>query len=309
MGDIIQPDCSTRCTCQAGYFDCESQLCLIDGAHCHGAGDPHYQSFDNRNFDFQGNCEYVFTQPCNSNEFIVTVSNTLINSFVSVTSMVRVIIPSRGLNISLSRGLGGIVAINGVLQQNNGDGILHNSSDVLVTRTGGHPYILLNIGFPVEIFWDGSHYVDVGVSKRWQGQLCGLCGNYNNDYRDDLMLRNGSQTTSESEFGTSWFYATTSEDCGTPDPSPSCTTDEAEARCSVLANSVFSVCNGVVDPTSYIYDCILDYCQCNEEDREDREDREDGEDCYCNSLATYAAACASSGVVIPSWRDDNLCCK
>ena len=59
----------------------------------------------------------------------------------------------------------------------------------------------------------------------------------------------------------------------------------------------------------YINDCILDYCQCNEEDREGREDREDGEDCYCNSLATYAAVCASSGVVIPSWRDDYLCCK
>ena len=297
VGDVIQPNCSTRCTCKGGYFDCKPQLCLIDGAHCHAAGDPHYRSFDNRYFDFQGDCEYVLTKPCNSSQFTVTVSNTAINSFVSVTSMVRVIIPSRGLEINLSRGAGGTVTINGVLQPNNGDRVLYHSSGVLVTRTGGHPYILLNIEFPVGIFWDGSHYVDVGVSSNWKDKLCGLCGNYNNDYEDDFILHNGSLTTSANEFGSSWLYARTTEICGVPEPPPPCSSSimaEAQARCDELANNVFNVCSSVLDPTSYINDCMLDYCLCSAADRED---------CYCNSLSTYAADCASSGVVISTWRN------
>ena len=297
VGDVIQPNCSTRCTCQAGYFDCESQSCLIDGAHCHAAGDPHYRSFDNRYFDFQGDCEYVLTQPCNSSEFTVTVSNTAINSFVSVTSMVRVFIPSRGLEISLTRGAGGTIIINNISQPDNGDRILHQSNGVTVSRTGGHPYILLNTGFPVGIFWDGSHYVDVGVSSDWQGKLCGLCGNYNNDRDDDFILRNGLLTNSANEFGSSWLFANTSETCGVLEPPPPCSGSlmaEAQARCNELANSVFNVCNSIVDPASYINDCMLDYCLCSAAERED---------CYCNSLATYAAACASSGIVISEWRN------
>ena len=297
VGDVIQPNCSTRCTCQAGYFDCKPQSCLIDGAHCHAAGDPHYRSFDNHYFDFQGDCEYVLTQPCNSSEFTITVSNTAINSFVSVTSMVRVFIPSKGLEISLSRGAGGTVTINDILQPNNGDRILHQSTGVTVSRTGGHPYILLNIGFPIGIFWDGSHYVDVGVSSDWQDKLCGLCGNYNNDRNDDFILRNGSLTNSANEFGSSWLYSKTSETCGVLEPPPPCSDSimaEAQARCDELANSVFNVCSSIVDPVSYINDCVLDYCLCSAADRED---------CYCNSLSTYATACATSGIVISEWRN------
>ena len=114
IGDVIQPNCSTRCVCQGGYFECTNQRCLFDGSNCYGFGDPHYQSFDNHTFDFQGDCEYVLSQPCNDSEFIVTASNTAINSYVSATSSVRVIITSDRLEILLSRGRGGTITINGV---------------------------------------------------------------------------------------------------------------------------------------------------------------------------------------------------
>ena len=296
-GDVIQPNCSTRCTCQERQFICKTQKCLIDGPHCYGWGDPHYRSFDYRSFDFQGDCEYILTQPCNNNNFIIAVLNTAINSHVSVTSRVRVIVPNKGLEIVLGRGGGGTITINGVMQANDGDRVVYRSSGIQVLRIGGHPYILLTIEQPLGVSWDGSHRVDVTVSKEWQGKLCGLCGNYNNDRNDDFMLPNGTITTSANEFGSSWLYAKSHPTCGelsSPSACPNNIMTTAQSKCNELSSSVFGVCNSVVNPTTYIKDCMLDYCQCSEEDKED---------CYCNSLSTYAADCASNGVVIPNWRN------
>jgi len=118
-----------------GYFDCKHQNCLIDGSTCYASGDPHYGSFDSKRFDFQGNCEYILTKPCDNDEFVVTVVNTLWGDrSVSVTSLVKVKIPNRGLEIILSRST---IEINGILQSNNGNRVVHRSSGIEVSMTDG----------------------------------------------------------------------------------------------------------------------------------------------------------------------------
>ena len=298
IGDVIQPNCSTTCTCQGGYFDCKPQLCVLDGPTCYGWGDPHYRSFDYRYFDFQGDCEYVLSQPCNdSSEFIIAGSNTAINNVVSVTSQVRIIIQKRGLEIILGRGY---TTINGKSQSND-NGYIHRSSGVEVSRIGSRVNVLLTTNYPIAISWDGSHRVDITPSSSWQNMLCGLCGNYNDDNSDDFMLPDGSVTSSINDFGSSWLYSNTSSTCGVPMAPPPCSGSimiAAGSRCGELSKGVFSVCNSIIDPTEFIKGCELDYCLCSEEDRED---------CYCNSLSTYAAACAAAGVIIPNWR--NFFCR
>ena len=164
IGDIIQPNCSTRCTCQGGYFDCKPQQCVLDGPTCYGWGDPHYRSFDYRYFDFQGDCEYVLSQPCNdSSEFIIAGSNTaIVNRHVSVTSQVRIIIQKRGLEIILGRGY---ITINGKSQSSSVYGVIHRSSGVEVSRSGRRAYVLLTISHPITISWDGSNRVDITPSR------------------------------------------------------------------------------------------------------------------------------------------------
>ena len=296
-GDQIQPNCSTRCTCQNGEFYCKSQLCLFEGNFCYASGDPHYYTFDRRYYDFQGVCEYVLTQPCNSNEFSVIVTNTAHNQYVSCTSAVRVLVPHENLDILLERG--GSITINDRLQPNNGDSVILQSNDTMITRVGGHPHVFLTRS-GIEVFFDGRYRVTVKVSSAWNGLLCGLCGNYNDDPSDDFQTANGTLITSPNDFGSEWSTSTGREGCGLLDTLPQCLNTvmaEAETKCALLQQGMFAFCNGIVDPVPFISDCVYDLCYCNEEDQEA---------CFCNSIANYAGACANSGIVIPKWR--NLFC-
>ena len=293
---MIQPSCGTRCTCLSNLFYCQSQECTLDGATCYDWGDPHYITFDSYEYDFQGDCEYVLTQPCNdSSEFIITGANKFIEGRnVSVTTEVKIILQRSGLEIIIDREY---IMINGKRQSLNGShAIIHRSNGVEVLLTWTGVYVFLNISYPMAIFWNGYNVAEITLSSRWQGLLCGLCGNYNNDTTDDLMLPDGSLTSSVNEFGSSWMYTSTTSTCGVPGPTENCSGDiriAAESRCSELTRGVFRACNSIVDPTRFIDGCKLDYCSCTDEERER---------CYCDSLATYVADCATAGVNIPNWR-------
>lgn len=59
-GRVFQPnakimkECNT-CTCTAGNWKCTDLTC---GSRCSAIGDPHYQTFDGKRYDFMGKCSY-----------------------------------------------------------------------------------------------------------------------------------------------------------------------------------------------------------------------------------------------------------
>ena len=285
-GEQIQPDCYTLCTCKKGMFQCKNQTCTIDGPTCIASGVIHYHTFDKRYYRFQGDCEYVLTQSCNMSEFAVIVTK----------NAVQVVVPSENLDILLGRGIGGTVTINGRLQANNGDEVILTSGGVEVVKVGGHPNILLT-QLGVRVSFDGQYRVEVTVSTSWRGRLCGLCGNYNDDPDDDFLTSNGYLEPSANVFGLSWLWNNgTHDDCAglaTPDPCPEDIMTEGELQCSVLREDLFSACNNVLNPNTFIESCIYDYCHNNDTVRETL---------YSSNLATYASACARNGVILTAWR-------
>ena len=300
-GDYITPNCSSRCVCHDRHFVCEPQLCITDGATCQAYGDPHYRTFDSRYFHFQGTCEYVLTQSCNTEQFSIIVTNTAHNQYVSCTDTVRVVVPNENLNILLERGGGGTVTINDIVQPNNGDEVILRSGEVEVVRVGGHPHVILSTS-GVRVSWDGLYRVAVTVSTSWRGRLCGLCGNYNDDPNDDFQTPDGSIVASPSAFGFSWALTNNTQgNCSGLAPVIHCSADvmdEAHRRCAVLREEQFNACNSIVDPTTFIESCLFDYCNCNADDREE---------CYCNNLAAYVGTCATNGLVLPNWS--SICGK
>ena len=301
-GDIFQPNCTARCICEGSDVNCRYQDCPLSGSTCTAYGDPHYTTYDSRQFDFQGTCEYILSQPCDGNDFIIIGINTPVrrNPLASESTSTRIIIPGK-VEILLQRKR---IFIDGMLQPNIGDGPVYSSDGVEVSRTGGQTFVMLSMRFPVGIFYDARRRIRITVSDRWQGMLCGLCGNHNDDPSDDFILPDGSMTTSENIFASSWEYIKNPPDCETPQLASSCPTDlvqTAQTRCGVLRTGAFAVCNSVVDPTALIESCVFDYCNCAEEDREE---------CYCDAISTYPTQCAANNVVIASsWRTPTLCRK
>lgn len=62
-------------TCDAGFWACEDQDC--DGV-CSAWGNSHYQTFDGRIYDIEGDCQYMLAKSKDSYkdqfEIVITVS-------------------------------------------------------------------------------------------------------------------------------------------------------------------------------------------------------------------------------------------
>jgi len=312
-GEIIRPSCSLICTCQNGGFDCVNVTCdEPNGAMCTAHGDPHYLTFDGHEYDFMGTCEYVLSRPCDRDDFIITGINKPVrkNPFASETDSVRIQIPNQGLEILLtkSKTKNGQIFIDNVLRSNVGDGVVYDTNGVQVFRKGGKPYVQLSLegSFAVGVHWDGRRKVKITVSRQWQGTLCGLCGNYNGDKSDEYITPTNMLVNSVNEFGESWEYGKTTQDCKVPPPPPPCPADlhiEARERCSrefTGHNSIFRSCNKFMNPKHIVQACIYDYCNSSEEDREEY---------FCGSIHRYAEQCSSKGIPIPSALVDAICRK
>lgn len=84
------------------------------------------------------------------------------------------------------------------------------------------------------------------VALSWQGEVCGLCGNYDGNTNNDFTLRNQGVVNNALDFGNSW-----KESSSCPDASQiknPCTLNPyrqawAQKQCSIIMNEVFAACH------------------------------------------------------------------
>lgn len=59
----------------------------------------------------------------------------------------------------------------------------------------------------LKVLWDGHSYVEVTLTRKHQGKVCGLCGNYNHLKDDDTVPQFGSEPAEEiNDFAQSWRW-------------------------------------------------------------------------------------------------------
>lgn len=84
-------------------------FCLGPG-HCTIWGDPHYVTFDNVKYDFQGDCDYTIIRECENNTFHLIADNEKMNPSSTVSLMRQLRLEYEGMTYALT--VGGLVTVD-----------------------------------------------------------------------------------------------------------------------------------------------------------------------------------------------------
>ncbi|XP_061431558.1 IgGFc-binding protein-like isoform X4 [Lethenteron reissneri] len=267
--------------------------------HCSICGDPHYWTFDGVAHDFMGTCTYTASIPCNQSStlphFNVETTNEHRGGSTAVSYVKEVHVEVYGHRITLGQGRRVLV-----------DGLRVTPpffiSGVYIHLSGS--YVVLETDFNLVVRFDGNHHVEIVVPGEYTGELCGICGNFNEDGSDDNLKPDGSAAASSSELGNSWRVFNSSDDDCQDDTGeiPPCDENdknfyESDTFCGIITDpeGAFKECHAVLPPQVFFDNCVFDLCAT---------DGDHGS--LCQALQAYADQCAQAGVIV-TWRNNTFC--
>ncbi|NXB60078.1 OTOG protein, partial [Struthidea cinerea] len=282
-GDKVISSCHT-CVCRHGSFQCTFQPCP---SMCTAYGDRHYRTFDGLTFDFVGTCKVYLVKGTSSTSLSVIIEN--IDCFSTG------IICRKNIFINVGKSFL-------VFDDETGNPSLSSYIDGLQKMQLWKAGFFTVVHFPDEhitILWDQRTTVHVQMGHQWQGELTGLCGNFDLKTVNELRTPDNFELTNSQEFGNSW---TAVECVGSSDIRNPCSLNPlrepfAKKECGILLSEAFEACHPVIDVTWFYSNCLTDTCGCNQ-----------GGDCecFCTSVSAYAHQCCQHGVAV-DWRSPRVC--
>ncbi|XP_075184095.1 IgGFc-binding protein-like [Anomaloglossus baeobatrachus] len=314
----VDEQCNEQCQCTAnGVVECHAVECgpneeckVVNGEiACHSkktgtclmAGNRHFITFDGLTYNLQGSCSYTLVEVCSENlelgNFsIVAESGSFGTDNVVGTLLLRVNV--YGFEIVMYRETQWIVLVN---EEIHILPLVLDHGKVEIHQEGSS--IVLQTDFEMVVRYDTINSVYITVPSVYESAVCGMCGNFNNNDNDDLLLPSGQLSENVEEFGAAWSANKDVKDCSCKENCKGC--DEMRAAifrqdesCGLLVSEdgPFSDCHELISVTNYFTQCLLDMCAS------------DGQkDILCQSLQAYASACQAAGAKIQSWRSSNFC--
>eukprot|EP00064_Thunnus_orientalis_P021730 superscaffoldBa00006799_g21898 len=285
-GQTITVDCNT-CTCKSRKWECTDHQC---DRTCTIYGEGHYITFDEKKFSFTGDCGYVFTQDyCGddkSGTFRVLTERIPCGTTESICSTaIKLYLGNNEIALSEENVR--------VIKQTNGIDIPYKVHTVGI-------YLVIEASNGLVLIWNKKTTIMIKLSSAFKGKVCGLCGNYDGNIKNDFTTRNKEVVVEALEFGNSWKVSPTCPNAkAVNNPCSLYSHRQAWAvkHCSIIKSKVFAACRLKVDPQNYYDTCVRDTCACNT-----------GGDCecFCSAVAAYAAVCNEAGACV-KWRTPTIC--
>ncbi|XP_042187048.1 mucin-5AC-like [Oncorhynchus tshawytscha] len=286
-GETLKVDCNT-CTCKDRQWQCTTNLC--DGV-CAIYGEGHYITFDEKRFNFNGNCEYTLIQDYCGNtngtgSFRVLTENVPCGTKGTTCSK----------TIKLFLGTSELILADGNAQ------VVRSTPEEQfpkqISLLGN--YLVIEVKSGLILMWDKKTSLFIKLSPQYQGLVCGLCGNYDGNTNNDFTTRAQATVVDPVEFGNSWKVSSSCPSVSAvvhPCASNPYRASWAQKQCSIINSDVFTACQNQVDPSPYYDACVRDSCAC---------DSGGDCECFCTAVAAYAKACNEAGACV-AWRTPRIC--
>ncbi|XP_077066438.1 mucin-5AC-like [Siphateles boraxobius] len=244
---------------------------------CSTWGNFHFKTFDGHFFQVPDTCNYVLAVMCDStaSDFNIQMQRETVNDSVTFST---VTIKLEGTVIKITNGditMGEEMV--SVPTYNNGIKIEGSSTSVKISNKHG-----------VTVFWEEDNSLSIELPEKYQGQTCGLCGDYNGNKADDITIH-GSAT---------WKVSISAETCEEVTLQPTDQCNQTSVCQQYLSSPGFSDCYNVMDMGSFEEACVNDLCQCY-----------GNHDCLCNTLTEISRQCTHAGGKPGTWRTEQLCPK
>ncbi|XP_030620208.1 mucin-5B [Delphinapterus leucas] len=289
-GASFATSCSS-CTCSGGLWQCQDLPCP---GICSVQGGSHISTYDEKLYDVHGDCSYVLTKICAGNALTVLAELRKCGLTDNENCLRTVMLWLNGGDTTIQVQANGGVFVNSIYTQ-----LPAAVANATVSRPSSF-FILVHTGLGMQLQVQLAPLMQVflRLDPSYQGRMCGLCGNFNQNQADDFRTISGVVEGTAAAFANSWKTQAACPNIKNSfeDPCSLSVENENYARrwCSVLTDpaGAFSSCHSVISPGPFHSNCMFDTCNC-----------EKSEDCMCAALSSYVWACAARGVLLGGWRD------
>ncbi|XP_068115744.1 mucin-5AC-like [Hyperolius riggenbachi] len=173
----------------------------------------------------------------------------------------------------------------------------YNDNGVRIDNT--NTTLKISIKLMLDITWEDGNSIHLTLNKKYMGETCGLCGNYNGRADDDITF--GGMEVDPLIFGQLYALRKPEETCQDPKPDIGKKCNIYRAKClKLLKSSKWARCNRLVKPHLYVEAYMMDMCLCKSNEKLSTF-------CLCTTIAEYSRQCALAGGKPPEWRSPTMC--
>nr|XP_039260380.1 IgGFc-binding protein-like [Styela clava] len=288
--------CGKEATCKLSNSG-EYQCIPDEFAYALVYGKIHFKTFDNKFFDFQGDCGYLLagygrpdSDEKDSLAFAVYILNGGWEYNEGISLVVKVWKGDKKNVIKVSPKK--IVMVDDVRVAAGSQ-----VGQVSVGRKLGK--VVLSFEFGLHVLFNGYDWVRVDVDHKYKEKMYGLGGNYNDQPSDDMLV-GGDMMFMPRQWGDHWRMAEFSCSRCNKDTEEIDRTCALKARyerscdCGVLTDTdgPFAACHEKMDAQPFFKSCVLSAC------------RNQGSSlAIAMIMKAYYFACLGKGVKIEKWRE------
>ncbi|XP_069118748.1 SCO-spondin-like [Argopecten irradians] len=256
---------------------------------CLAFGKSYYRTFDGVEYMFEGECRYVLAK---GTHWSISIQSVECVSACDCFKRITVMYNAKEFLL-----IKGELFLEGSLMDLKQE---PNKQHGVTYMKKLDNWTMLNTAeFRLKADKTSAVYVTIEKDIAEQDTILGLCGHYNQDRTDDLLMKSMVPTSNPTTFGNSW-----NDDenfCPSAGSVQSCQDQDersrAEDACVMLRMNTFSQCRQYVDYSLWYQMCVDEYCKVSEDRKEELR---------CKVIGGYAHECAQHNIQV-YWRTADTC--